>query len=373
MGHAAGFEILQNEPLKPHTTFKIGGPARYFAAARSPEQARAALAFARQEQAPVMVLGGGSNVLISDRGFDGLVLHPASKGIGQVEAASGFVRVRISAGEPWDRSVAYTVDHGLWGIENLSHIPGQSGAALVQNIGAYGQQISDTFECAEVLELSSGQTKQLSAGECGLGYRRSVFNTILKGRYLILTIELKLKQDRSPNLTYADVKAHFERAGIPGPSQAQIREAIIAIRDSKFPYPVEERGGNAGSFFKNPTLTPAQYSDLEARVGTGFGEEALAQLRDRAGRSPSRGSVRLPAAFLVSICGLKGYTRGGAQVNPRQPLVILNLGGAMADDVLTVAQQVRRTVHREIGIKLDLEPELVGFSAGEIGRYLSLE
>jgi UDP-N-acetylmuramate dehydrogenase len=373
MGHAAGFEILQNAPLKPHTTFKIGGPARYFAAARSPEQVRAALDFARQEQAPVMVLGGGSNVLISDRGFDGLVLHPASKGVEQLGMESGCVRVRINAGESWDRTVAYTVEHGLWGMENLSHIPGQSGAALVQNIGAYGQQISDTFERAEILELSSGRTTQMSAEECDLGYRRSVFNTKLKGEFLILAIELKLKQRPSPNLIYADVKTWFERAGIPGPSQAQIREAIIAIRDGKFPYPREERGGNAGSFFKNPTLSAAEYRDLESRVSTRFGADTLGQLRERAGRSKHEGSVRLPAAFLVSICGLKGFVHGSAQVNPSQPLVILNLGGATADDVMTVARQVRRTVHRESGIKLDLEPELIGFSTEEIAHYSSLE
>jgi UDP-N-acetylmuramate dehydrogenase len=369
----ADLSILSNESLKPHTTFKIGGPARFFSAVETPDQVRAALAFARQEKVSMMVLGGGSNVLISDRGFDGLVLHPASKGIAQIDADAASVRIRIAAGEPWDRAVAYTVSQGWWGAENLSHIPGQSGAALVQNIGAYGQQLSDTFECAEVLVLSSGEVRRLPSTECGLGYRRSIFNGSRKGGFVILAIELILRKDSNPNLGYRDVKAWFERSAVHQPSQAQIREAIIAIRDSKFPYPREERGGNAGSFLKNPTLTVPEYRDLEARIGKRFGSGVLAQLQDRVGRVQDQEFVRVPAAFLISICDLKGFVAGRAQVNPTQPLVILNLGGATAEDVMQVASAVRGTVYRETGVKLDLEPELVGFTPAEIARYLSFE
>lgn len=369
----ADLEILANESLKPYTTFKIGGPARYFAAVESPGQIRAALAFARQTEVPVMVLGGGSNVLISDRGFDGLVMHPAVEGIEELANESGDVRLRIKAGEPWDRAVGYTVDHGLWGIENLSHIPGQSGAALVQNIGAYGAQLSDTFESAEVLEMTSGQVRKLSAGECGLAYRRSIFNSERKGDFFILAIELNLQPRRNPNLNYKDVKSHFEEAGIAEPSEAQIRKAIIAIRDRKFPYPREERGGNAGSFFKNPTLTAAAYRELETQVGKRFGADAAARFQEIERRPRSEGSVKLPAALLIDICGLRGFDLGRARVNPSQPLVILNLGGATSEDVMLLAKRVRSSVYRETGVKLDLEPELVGFSSDDIEHYLSYD
>ena len=365
--------LSPNESLKRYTTFKIGGPARYFAAINGPEQVRSALAFARQENVSTLVLGGGSNVLISDRGFDGLVMHPASDGLAQIAAASRYVRVRVDAGEPWDRTVAYTVCQGWWGIENLSHIPGQSGAALVQNIGAYGQQLSDTLESAEVLELSSGKALKLSSSECGLGYRQSIFNSGRKGEFYILAIELRLSEDANPNLKYKDVKAHFDEAGVCEPSQAQIREAIVTIRNRKFPYPREERGGNAGSFFKNPTLTAPRYRDLEAQISKRFGAGPSARLQDIERRRRSEDSVKVPAALLIDICGLRGFEIGRAQVNPTQPLVILNLGGATADDVLRLAQRVRGTVYRETGVTLDLEPELVGFSSGEIERYLSFE
>jgi UDP-N-acetylmuramate dehydrogenase len=369
----ADLAILSNESLKPHTTFKIGGPARFFLAVEGPDQLRAALAFGRQEEAPVMVLGGGSNVLISDRGFDGLVVHPASEGIEEIATEGERVRLEINAGEPWDRAVEYTVSRGWWGIENLSHIPGQSGAALVQNIGAYGQQLSDTVQSAEVFELSSGQVKKLSAPECGLGYRRSIFNSSRKGEFFILTLELKLQKDRNPNLSYRDVKAWFEESGSHAPAQSEIRAAIIAIRDRKFPYPSEERGGNAGSFFKNATLTAAEYQSLEARLASRFGPGALSRLQEHGRPSRNEESMGVPAAFLIDICGLKGFRSGRAQVNPTQPLVIVNLGGATAEDVMQVAKKVRGTVYRETGLKLDLEPELVGFSSGEIGHYLSFE
>jgi UDP-N-acetylmuramate dehydrogenase len=369
---AASRAISFNEPLKPFTTFKIGGPARYFSPVLDADQVRAAIDFARHENVSVLVLGGGSNVLISDRGFDGLILHPASEGMTELDSEIGYARLRIDAGEPWDRAVAHTVSHSWWGIENLSHIPGQSGAALVQNIGAYGQQLSDTLESAEVLELSSGRVQRLSSRECGHGYRQSIFNRARKGEFFILAIELKLWQEPNPNLSYKDVKAYFEQTGIHQPPQAEIRAAIIAIRDRKFPYPREERGGNAGSFFKNPTLSAAEYRGLEGRIGTRFGSGVLTRLQDFGKRSRDEGSVKVAAAFLIDICGLRGAEVGRAQVNPTQPLVILNLGGATADDVMRLARRLRGTVYRETGVPLELEPELVGFSPEEIRDYLSL-
>jgi UDP-N-acetylmuramate dehydrogenase len=369
----ASLHIHENEPLKPYTTFKIGGPAGYFATISDAEQVRAAVGFAGENGLALFILGGGSNVLVSDRGFDGLVLHPAMEGVAVIHEEQEQVSLRVAAAEPWDATVAYAVSHGWWGIENLSHIPGQSGAALVQNIGAYGQQLSDVLESAEVLEFATGEVRNFLPSDLELGYRRSIFNTNRKGDFFILSITLGFSKRPQPNLDYRDVKAYFEGRSAPHPSQAEIRQAIISIRDRKFPFPREERGGNAGSFFKNPTLTAAEYSALEARVLSRFGAASLLRLAELRKLSPSHGAVRIPAAFLISICGLKSYEIGGAKVNPSQPLVILNQGGATSDDVLRLAGHIRRTVHREAGVALSLEPELVGFTDDEREDYLKLD
>jgi UDP-N-acetylmuramate dehydrogenase len=361
----ANRKIQENEPLKPYTTFKIGGPARYFASVSKAGQIRSAMAFSHQKRLAVFVLGGGSNILVSDRGFDGLVLHPAMEGISTTDENSEHVSLRVAAAEPWDSTVAYAVSHGWWGIENLSHIPGQTGAALVQNIGAYGQQLSDVFESAEVLELTSGEVRSFRPADAELGYRRSIFNTDRKGDFLILSITLRLSKRPQPNLHYQDVKAYFNERAMPNPSQAEIRQAVITIRDGKFPFPREERGGNAGSFFKNLILTAAEYATLETRVSSRFGAASLSRLAELRKLSWSQDAIRIPAAFLISACGLKGYEIGGAKVNPTQPLVILNQGGATADEVMQLAGHIRRTLFRETGVRLSLEPELVGFSDDE--------
>jgi UDP-N-acetylmuramate dehydrogenase len=378
----SSLEVLQDVPLKPYTTFKIGGPARYFCSVIGPEEAREAAALARSQSLPIFVLGGGSNILVSDAGFSGVVVHPARDGIeslGQPSNDRGgtSVRLRAGAGEPWDQLVGLTVDEGWWGIENLSHIPGQSGAALVQNIGAYGQQLSDVFEKAEALGLGSGELHALSAAECGLGYRRSIFNSTRRGEFLIWRITLRLSTEPRPQLSYRDVHAYFMERGTSAPGQREIRQAIVEIRDAKFPFPREERGGNAGSFFKNPGLGPDEWRSLGARIQARFGEserDRFADLQQRLGLTGSTAvhPVNVPAAFLIEICGLRGFELGRAQVNPSQPLVIVNQGGATADDVLRLAGHVRRKVRRETGVALELEPELVGFSPQEVQGYLGL-
>ena len=363
--------LRENEPLRPYTTFKIGGPARYFAGVADADQARAALEFARRQTMPLFVLGGGSNILVSDRGFNGMVLHPAMKGIEVAHEEGDNVHLRAQGGEAWDGVVAHTVDHHWWGIENLSHIPGQCGAALVQNIGAYGQQLSDVLESAEVLEISSGKVQTLGPTDCGLAYRRSIFNSACKGEYLILGLTLRLSKRPQPKLEYADVQFYFRERGTQEPSQAEIRQAMISIRDGKFPYPREERGGNAGSFFKNPSLSIDQFEALEAWIGARLGEARRSQLSELRARGGGSGYIRIPAAMLISACGLKGFELGRAQVNLTQPLVILNLGGATAEDVLRLAGHIRRTVFRETGVQLELEPELVGFAPDELERYFA--
>lgn len=367
------FEIKRDEPLKPFTTFKVGGPAAFFAGAATREDFLAALRFARDERLRIFVLGGGSNILVSDDGFPGLVIHPVQRGVAIEAAENQKVMLRVEAAETWDDVVGRAVAEGLYGIENLSHIPGQSGAAIVQNIGAYGQQISDVFASATVMEARSGKVMNLSAADCGFGYRKSIFNTGARNQFIILKLELALNRHGTPDLRYPDVRNFFNDRGIESPSIQQAREAVIQIRDRKFPFPREEKGGNAGSFFKNLVLHEAEFKVLRDNIRRNFSaaeSERLEQIRKRSGAD---GAVKVPTAFLIEICGLKGHREGGARVNETQPLVLLNEGGATAHDVLTLAGFVRRTVYARTGMTIELEPELVGFTPKEVEKHLVIE
>ncbi len=368
----SALDIKTGEPLKPYTTFKIGGPAKYFIKVRTPDELRAALAWQKVERLDLFVLGGGSNILISDRGFDGLVIHMAREGLRVMSEDAATVTLSIAAGEPWDGVVGDAVEHGWWGIENLSHIPGQAGAALVQNIGAYGQQISDVLRSAEVMSVESAELKTLSAADCEFGYRKSIFNSTRKNRFVIVSLTLALAKYGQANLTYPDVKAYFKARRNSLPSLSEIRQAVITIRDTKFPFPREEKGGNAGSFFKNLALSGAEYEALAARVQREFGAAAFEHLADIRNRFPSADQIKMPTAFLMDICGLKGFEEGRAKVNETQPLVLLNAGGATAADVLRLAKQIRRALYRRTGVEIPLEPELVGFSQAELTELMSL-
>jgi UDP-N-acetylmuramate dehydrogenase len=365
-------DIQRDELLKPYTTFKIGGAAKFFVSARTPDEYRDALDFARRQALPIFVLGGGSNLLVSDRGFSGLVIHPAQRSLAVMSEDESSSTLRVAAAETWDDAVRFAVEREWWGIENLSHIPGQAGAALVQNIGAYGQQLSDALSSAEVLEIATGEVQNFSPERCGLGYRRSIFNSTEKNRFIILALLLGLSKQTRPNLRYPDVEAYFKERGNSAPSLHEIRQAIITIRDGKFPFPREEKGGNAGSFFKNLQLGEGEFYTLQANIQKNFPHFALERLKDIRRRFTGPGAMKIPTAFLIEICDLKGLRVGNAQVNVTQPLVLLNLGGATAHDVMTLAGQIRRTVCERTGMAISLEPELVGFSAEEVARYLKL-
>jgi len=365
--------IKLDHPLKPYTTFKVGGPARLFIPVGSIEEIRFALAFEEEHKLPLFTLGGGSNILVSDRGFSGKVIHPAFKGICLAHEDAETATLEVSAAETWDDVVRHAVEKGWWGIENLSHIPGQAGAALVQNIGAYGQQVSDVVRSAQVVDTSTGAARVLSAAECEFGYRRSIFNTSARGRFIIVQITLILNKSERPKLDYPDVRTYFQERGIQRPSLVEIRQAIISIRDRKFPFPREERGGNVGSFFKNLSLLESGYEALRAALRRNFSPQELSRLEEIRKRLSSGDRVKIPAAFLVEICGLKGHRIGGAQVNEAQPLVLLNQGGATAQEVIALAAHVRKTVWARTGLALALEPELVGFTQKELSDLNNLE
>jgi UDP-N-acetylmuramate dehydrogenase len=329
---------------------------------------RGAMELAEKQALPLFILGGGSNILVSDHGFEGVVIHPAGRGIEIRHEDADTVTLEVSAAERWDDVLQNAVEHEWWGIENLSHIPGQAGAALVQNIGAYGRQVSDVVQSAEVVDTATAATRVLSVTDCEFGYRRSIFNTNARGHFIIVRLTLRLAKHGRPQLDYPDVRVYFEERGTQQPSLAEIRQAIITIRDGKFPFPREERGGNAGSFFKNLSLAEHEYAVLREMVRRNFSPQELARLEEMRNRFPAADRIKIPTAFLIEICGLKGHRMGGAQVNEAQPLVLINQGGATARDVIALAQRVRKTVRARTGMVLAIEPELVGFTGQEIAE-----
>ncbi len=330
-------DIQENVPLAPLTTFRIGGPARFLLRARTVEDVRQSLDFARNKGLALLVLGGGSNMLVRDEGWGGVVLKLELRGTSFLEEG----RVFAAAGEEWDALVKESVARGLWGIENLSGIPGSCGGAPVQNIGAYGTELKDVLESVDVLERATGALKRLSAEECVFGYRTSMFKKEPE-RFVILGMTLRLKRSGAPNLSYRDLAAAFAAEGTPALSD--VRDAVLTIRAGKFPDLAQE--GTAGSFFLNPVV-----SDMKAR--------------DLAERFPGlpvfsvEGGAKISLAFILDRLNLKGLSCGGARLYEHQPLVLVATRGASSSDALSLAQRVSARVREEIGIEIEKEVRVV--------------
>jgi UDP-N-acetylmuramate dehydrogenase len=356
-------EIKSNIALAPYTTFKIGGPAKFFCSAETPDDLKTALDFAQQQQVPVFILGGGSNVLISDEGYPGLVINLQNKGREVRGESADFVTITIASGEVWDDVVEYAVSKNLWGIENLSHIPGLMGGFAVQNVGAYGQEASQVVENVQTFDLVAREVVNFNNTDCQFSYRHSLFNTGGKGRYAILSTTLRLSKRPQPNLKYGALKKYFAERNTTNPTLQQIRQAIIEIRNTVFPFPKEAKNGNAGSFFRGHLLSAQQKHALFAKVQENFGLEAVAKLEAMADRLTVPQGMKTPTAFLIELCGLKGYQLKGAQVCPTHAALILNAtGSATAKDVIELFRYVRSIVQDKTGVSLHVEPELVGFA-----------
>lgn len=365
-------QILENVELKPYTAFKIGGPARHFCSVETEDELKRALAFAQEKTLPVLVISGGSNLLLSDNGFSGLVILLQNRGV-SINQHGDKITINAAAGETWDKLVEFCVGKGWWGMENLSHIPGSVGAVAVQNVGAYGAEASQIIGCVKILDTQNLQIKTLSAADCGFGYRRSIFNSEFKNRYIIWEIEFILQTDEQPNLAYADVKKHFDTLGIENPTLPEIRQAIIKIRDRKFTLP--DIIPNAGSFFKNLILNNGQFLKLKDALRQNFPNTDLKDklVAIESHRTDER-SVKFPTALLIDLCSLKGFSIGGAKINQTQPLVILNFTGlASSADVLQLMQHVRQAVYSQTGQIIEPEPELIGFSKKELAQAFNLK
>ncbi len=335
--------------LASYTTFGIGGPARWFAEARSEADVMAAVQFARDKQMPLFILGGGSNLLVADAGFDGLVLHIALRGT--TEQSGVF---RVAAGENWDDFVTRAVELGYGGIECLSGIPGTVGGTPVQNVGAYGQEVSSTIQQVRAFDLHLGSFVVLSADDCGFAYRTSVFNTTQRGRYVVTEVAFGLNPGGAPELKYEDLKSHFkgfDRA----PTLAEVAAAVRAIRRSKGMLLVEGDPDcrSAGSFFRNPVVC----SEKVLAVAGALGMDEVQVPRYPA----AEGRVKLPAAWLVEQAGFhKGYAMGAAGISTRHTLALTNRGGASAAEIIALRDQIVEAVEQRFGIRLEQEPVLLG-------------
>jgi UDP-N-acetylmuramate dehydrogenase len=348
--------IQENVPLAPLTTLGVGGPASYFCEAQSEDTICDAVAFARENELPLFVLGGGSNLVVSDKGFPGLVLKIALHGIEQRREKGGRIRFDVAAGEDWDAFVAHTVEANCAGVECLSGIPGTVGGTPIQNVGAYGQEVSQTIVDVEAIHLASLESCTFRNADCRFDYRSSRFNTAERGEYVITRVSWVLTPGGGPTLSYADLQAYFANAS-SSPTLSKVREAVREIRHRKamLIVPGDEDARSAGSFFKNPIVPESKFTDLSARLGP--------KLR-LPGYPAGDGFRKLPAAWLVEHAGFpKGHTKGAVGISRRHALAMVNRGGATAVEIVALKNEIQARVSSEFGIELQPEPVFVGFEA----------
>jgi UDP-N-acetylmuramate dehydrogenase len=346
--------IHENVSLAPLTTFRIGGLARYFADAISEEAILDAVRFAKQQNLPLFVLGGGSNLLVADTGFQGIVVHVGLKGV-HWESNQEQTVVRAAAGEPWDAFVAAAVERDLGGIECLSGIPGLVGGTPVQNVGAYGQEVSEVLVSVRAYDRDADRVVDLSCEACAFGYRSSLFNTTAKDRYIVLQVTYALRNDGAPSIRYADVQREFEDASSTATLHA-VRSAVLRIRARKAMLLVEGDPDcrSAGSFFKNPIVGENKFAEIQSSLDRPIPRYPAAT-----------GQVKMAAAWLIENAGFaKGYALGPVGLSTKHTLALVNRGNARADDILKLAREIRSRVYDRFGIELCPEPVFLGFPPG---------
>ena len=327
---------ISNYSLKEHNTFGIEARCTRFLEYCTVDEARDVAAILRETEDPYIIIGGGSNLLLT-RDFEGVVVHSALMGV-DIDGC----RMTCGSGMEWDRIVAMAVEHGLYGAENLSLIPGDVGASAVQNIGAYGVEAKDLIVEVEAIEIATGQLRQFSNADCQYGYRYSRFKHDWKNQYLMTHVTYALQSTFEPKLDYGNIRAELERRGISNPTAAQLRAVIIDIRNAKLPDP--KVTGNAGSFFMNPVVSREKYESLAA------------QYEDIPHYTIDSDHEKIPAGWMIEQCGWKGRSLGRAGVHDKQALVLVNRGGATGAEVVTLCETIRKDVREKFGI--DIHPEV---------------
>lgn len=347
-------KIQANVELKDLTTLKIGGAARFFVSTETEEEVVEAVKFADENDLQIFVLGGGSNVLISDKGFDGLVLQINLRGI-EVEKEDGDeVIVSAKAGEDWDEFVKFCVEKNLAGIECLSGIPGFVGGTPIQNVGAYGQEVSETITRVKAFDRKSKEILTLNNDECKFTYRASIFNTTDKNRFIVLQVNYKLKKNGDPKIVYKDLIQFFDAKN---PDLQETREAVCRIRREKAM--LVRQGGldaqSAGSFFKNPIVSKSQFEKVsETAKKANFGDVPNFKADGE--------NVKIPAAWLIEKSGFhKGFQKGNAGLSTKHTLALTNRGDATAAEIIALKDEIQRKVLEIFGIELKTEPIFVGF------------
>lgn len=334
------YTLTPSASLQSLNTFWVPAKARFVAHLYSVAGVRALMADPQLQQMPVLILGGGSNVLFT-KDYEGCVGVNHLSGRELVDEDRETVYLKSYAGEDWNDLVSYTVNQGWGGLENLALIPGTVGAAPIQNIGAYGLELKDTFQELEALHLNSGEVERFNSADCRFGYRNSIFKQELRDAYLIISVTFRLSKNPEPNTSYKGLKQALEARGLTNPGIEDVKEVVTAVRRAKLPYPDEV--GNAGSFFKNPYL----------------GEPAFQQLQQQFPDVPyfpqPDNRYKVPAAWLIEQAGMKGVRRGNTGTHPDQPLVVVNYGGATGAEIYNMAMEVRAAVDEHFGIQLQPE------------------
>lgn len=351
--------LLQDVPLAPRSTLGVGGAAQFLVEAKDEATLVEALQWAKRYRVGTRVLGGGSNVVVSDAGFPGLVVQIALSGVSHVEAR-GSVELTARAGERWDTLVGLSVEQGWAGLECLSGIPGRVGATPIQNVGAYGQEVSETIVRVRALDRTTGRVLELSNADCRFGYRQSLFKSEEPERFVVLDVTYRLAPGGRPSVRYAELRARLEAAGVTTPGLDHVRQNVLALRREKSMVldPGDENARSCGSFFVNPILTQQEFRDLDRRL--------------ESSRVPHwdlpDGRVKLAAAWLIEQAGFrKGQRLGAAGLSSRHALAIVAHSGARADDIVTLARRIRASVEERFGVRLVPEPVFWGFASLDAG------
>ncbi|MFV5684400.1 UDP-N-acetylmuramate dehydrogenase [Flavobacterium sp. GB2R13] len=336
-------EILHNFSLKKYNTFGIEAKAKQFVAVHSSEELKTILQENKSHKK--FILGGGSNMLLT-KDIDALVIHIDLKGKKIIEENDDFVWVESQAGENWHRFVLWTIDQNFGGLENMSLIPGNVGTTPVQNIGAYGTEIKDTFVSCEAMIIENQKIKAFTKGECHFGYRESVFKNESKDLYVITSVVFKLtKRNHKINTSYGDITSELEKNNITNPTLKDVSNAVIAIRQSKLPNPKEL--GNSGSFFKNPILLKSDFKKIHQQ----FPEMKYYDV--------SETEVKVPAGWLIEQAGFKGKRFGDAGIHKNQALVLVNYGNATGQEILNVSKDIQATIFKTFGIHIEAEVNVI--------------
>ena len=352
-------EPRENVPLAPFTTLGVGGPARFYARVDDASALAAALEWAERRDLPVLVLGGGSNLVLADDGHSGLVIHLAMRGVA-ARPSGDAMDVTAAAGEQWDALAAFAADKGWAGIECLSGIPGLVGATPIQNVGAYGQDVSETIVAVEAMDVRSRARVTFDNQACRFGYRMSRFKSDDRGRYVVMGVTFRLRPGGAPALKYAELSRHFAERGVASPTLLETRQAVIEVRRRKSMVldPADPNARSVGSFFMNPVIADREFEGLAARIIA----DGVAATPDEIPHYPGGpGRLKLSAAWLIERAGFRrGYQQGPVGLSEKHTLAIVNRGGATAADVVALAREVRDGVRDRFGISLHPEPVFVG-------------